>query len=98
MNGLYFVAELKAAEAGCLEEWLRFNDLVDVRAVLPSWAENVAGLCLGYEFTTQWVGDGRSVVACRLDDGPGPYLVITSDKAEMLNALGLAAAGGEGSP
>jgi hypothetical protein len=45
MNGLYFVAELKAAEAGCLEEWLRFNDLVDVRAVLPSWAENVAGLC-----------------------------------------------------
>ena len=99
MNGTFFVAELAAAEAGCLEEWLRFNDLADVRTTeLPAWAEQVAGLCPRYEVTTQWVGEGRSVVACRLDDGPGPWLVITPVEAELRTALGLATAGEEGSP
>jgi hypothetical protein len=98
VNGTFFAAELAAAEAGCLDEWLRFNDLADVRTGLPAWAEQVAGLCPRYEFTTQWVGDGRSVVAYRLEDGPGPWLVVTPVEAEMRQALGLATAGEEGSP
>jgi hypothetical protein len=67
-----------------------FDDLLSVSQVLPGWAEQVARGCRRYRFWTQRVFEGRAVVAERAGDGPGPSLVITSDEAEMRDAIGLA--------
>jgi hypothetical protein len=58
-------------------------------STLPEWARNLVHSCHRYTFTTQQVYNGRSVVATRIDDGPGPLLVITSSEQEMRIALGL---------
>jgi hypothetical protein len=55
--------------------------------LLPAWAETLARSCAGYAFTTQQVREGRSVVATRTGDGPGPVMVITASEAEMRAAL-----------
>lgn len=57
--------------------------------VLPEWAEQLAQSCSQYRFSSQQVHEGRSVVATRAADGPGPLLVITRSEEEMRAALGL---------
>jgi hypothetical protein len=58
-------------------------------SALPEWAESLGRSCGRYKFTTQQVYDGRSVVATKTGDGPGPLLVITRIEEEMRAALGL---------
>jgi hypothetical protein len=61
-----------------------------MRWTLPAWAEELAGSCLQYTFTTMRIHDGRrAVVAAKSGDGSGPLLVVTTDEGEMRAALGL---------
>jgi hypothetical protein len=56
--------------------------------LLPEWAYQLSRRCTRYNFSTQWVHAGRSVVAVRVSC-TGPALVITRDEDEMRAAIGL---------
>jgi hypothetical protein len=56
--------------------------------VLPEWAQDLSRTCTQYNFTTQLVSEGRSVMARRIS-GTGPLLVMTRSEDEMRAALGL---------
>jgi hypothetical protein len=56
---------------------------------LPDWAQVLAQECPGYQFAPCAVFRGRSVAAVRMTPGSGVDVVITSEEAEMRQALGL---------
>lgn len=56
---------------------------------LPDWAAELARQCPGYRFAQCDVFRGRSVAAVRITPGTGVHVVISSDEAEMRQALGM---------
>jgi hypothetical protein len=57
--------------AGILPPW---EGAGTASGLLPEWAEKLSQSCGRYTFTTTQVYEGRSVVAMKAGEGPGPPL------------------------